>query len=113
LQIILEELHDIEEAIRFCRETRDQTLWTKLIEQSEGKPGRNTQNQLEGKERISFVVEFIRGLLNHAGSDIDLKQLIDKVQNDLRIPGLRDSLCKIMQDYNIQVLEILFIFKGY
>jgi len=39
LQIILEKLNDIEEAIKFCRETGDQTLWTKLIEQSVDKPG--------------------------------------------------------------------------
>jgi hypothetical protein len=39
LQIILEKLNDIEEAINFCRETGDQTLWTKLIEQSVDKPG--------------------------------------------------------------------------
>jgi hypothetical protein len=41
LQIILEKLHDIEEAIKFCRETGDQTLWTKLIEQSVDKPGKD------------------------------------------------------------------------
>ncbi|CAF3554410.1 unnamed protein product [Rotaria sp. Silwood1] len=85
LQIILEKLNDIEEAIKFCRETGDQALWTKLIEQSVDKP------------------YFIRGLLNHAGSDINLQQLIDTVRSDLKIPGLRDSLCKIMQDYNIQM----------
>ncbi len=41
LQIILEKLNDIEEAIKFCRETGDQTLWTKLIEQSVNKPGKD------------------------------------------------------------------------
>jgi len=85
LQIILEKLNDIEEAIKFCRETGDQTLWKTLIEQSVNNPA------------------FIRGLLNHAGSDIDLHQLIEKIRIDLQIPGLRDSLCKIMQDYNIQM----------
>ncbi|CAF5127422.1 unnamed protein product, partial [Rotaria socialis] len=39
LQIILEQLHDIEEAIKFCRETGSEQLWTRLIEQSVGKPG--------------------------------------------------------------------------
>jgi hypothetical protein len=52
------------------------------------------------------LLDFIRGLLNHAGSDINLQQLIETIRNDLRIPGLRDSLCKIMQDYNIQVFSI-------
>ena len=41
LQIILEQLNDIEAAIEFCRETGDQTLWTRLIEQSVGKPGKD------------------------------------------------------------------------
>jgi hypothetical protein len=41
LQIILKKLNDIEEAIKFCRETGDQTLWAKLIEESEGNPGKN------------------------------------------------------------------------
>lgn len=41
LQIILEKLNDIEEAIKFCRETGDQGLWTKLIEQSVNKPGKH------------------------------------------------------------------------
>ncbi|CAF3876112.1 unnamed protein product [Rotaria magnacalcarata] len=91
LQIILEQLHDIEEAIKFCRETGSEQLWTRLIEQSVGKP------------------EFIRGLLNHAGSDINLQKLIDSIGADLRIPGLRDSLCKIMQDFNIQMVLLGFI----
>lgn len=50
-----------------------------------------------------MILDFIRGLLNHAGSDINVQQLIEKIPNDLRIPGLPESLCKIMQDYNIQV----------
>jgi vacuolar protein sorting-associated protein 41 len=49
------------------------------------------------------ILDFIRGLLNYAGSDINVQQLIETIRNDLQIPGLRDSLCKIMQDYNIQV----------
>ncbi len=44
MQIILEKLNDIEEAIRFCRETGDQTLWTRLIEQAEEKPGKDNNN---------------------------------------------------------------------
>ena len=39
LQIILEKLNDIEAAIEFCRELGDQTLWPRLIEQAENKPG--------------------------------------------------------------------------
>lgn len=41
LQIILEKLNDIEEAIMFCRGLGDQSLWTILIEQSKDKPGKS------------------------------------------------------------------------
>ena len=50
-----------------------------------------------------MCLEYIKGLLDHAGSDVDLKDLIDQMRSDLQVPGLRNSLCKIMQDYNIQV----------
>lgn len=102
LQIILEQIQNIEEAIQFCRETGDQSLWTILINYSKDKPSRMIQLKIFG---IAFVVlvEFIDGLLNHAGSDINLQQLIESIRSDLQIPNLRDSLCKIMRDYNIQV----------
>lgn len=85
LRIILNELKDIQLAISFCRETGSKPLWESLIQQSRDKP------------------EYIKGLLDHAGSDVDLKDLIDQMRSDLVVPGLRDSLCKIMQDYNIQM----------
>jgi hypothetical protein len=40
LQIILEKLNDIEEAINFCRETGDKKLWAELIEKSVNKSGK-------------------------------------------------------------------------
>lgn len=46
LQIILEDLKDIEEAIYFCRETGDQTLWAHLIEYSKDKPGRERNDDV-------------------------------------------------------------------
>lgn len=85
LQIILKELKDIQLAISFCRETGSRNLWESLIQQSRDKP------------------DYIKGLLDHAGSDVDLKDLIDQMRTDLKVPGLRDSLCKIMQDHNIQM----------
>ncbi|CAF1373094.1 unnamed protein product, partial [Didymodactylos carnosus] len=85
LRIILTELNDINYAIEFCREQGINTLWTQLIEQSRNKPA------------------FISGLLNNAGSDINPQILINNINTNMQIPGLRDSLCKIMQDYNIQM----------
>lgn len=46
LQIILEQLKDIEEAIPFCRETGDQSLWTILIDYSKDKPGMDLTENL-------------------------------------------------------------------
>jgi hypothetical protein len=106
LQIILEKLNDIEEAINFCRETGDKKLWAELIEKSVNKPGKGFYKKEYRRKWFVFIEEFIRGLLNHAGSDVDLQKLIETIRGDLRIPGLRDSLCKIMQDYNIQVIYI-------
>jgi hypothetical protein len=60
-------------------------------------------NRWTTSRRSLSIEDFIRGLLNHAGSDVDLQQLIESIPGDLHITGLRDSLCKIMQDYNIQV----------
>ena len=54
LQIILEKLNDIEAAIEFCRETGDQGLWMKLIEQAENKPGRDrTEARSSGESELA------------------------------------------------------------
>ena len=37
------------------------------------------------------------------GADIDPIKIISRIHNKLSIPGLRDSLVKILQDYNLQV----------
>jgi hypothetical protein len=52
LQIILEKLNDVEEAIKFCRETGDQTLWTKLIEQSKDKPGEHHCESVDNQSTV-------------------------------------------------------------
>lgn len=54
LQIILEKLNDIEAAIEFCRELGDQTLWPRLIEQAENKPGiGRTKDRATGETDVS------------------------------------------------------------
>jgi len=48
-------------------------------------------------------VEFIKGLLNTIGTHVDPLVLINRIDEKIQIPGLRDSLVKILHDYNLQV----------
>ena len=52
-----------------------------------------------------FVSDFITGLLNSIGTHVDPIILIRRIQTGMEIPGLRDSLVKILQDYNLQVYK--------
>ena len=52
-----------------------------------------------------FVSDFITGLLNSIGTHVDPIILIHRIQTGMEIPGLRDSLVKILQDYNLQVYK--------
>ena len=51
-----------------------------------------------------FTSDFITGLLQNIGTHVDPIILIQKIRSGMEIPGLRDSLVKILQDYNLQVL---------
>uniref|UniRef100_A0A0L8FIC4 Vacuolar protein sorting-associated protein 41 homolog n=1 Tax=Octopus bimaculoides TaxID=37653 RepID=A0A0L8FIC4_OCTBM len=46
---------------------------------------------------------FITGLLQNIGTHVDPIILIKRIQNGMQIPKLRDSLVKILQDYQIQI----------
>jgi len=45
---------------------------------------------------------FIIGLLQNVGADVDPIKLIARIPKGLEIPGLRNAIVKIMQDYNLQ-----------
>ncbi|GBM04489.1 Vacuolar protein sorting-associated protein 41 [Araneus ventricosus] len=85
LQQITEVLQDINQAIEFCKEHDDKELWEDLINSSLDKPG------------------FITVLLQNIGTHVDPIILIQKIPNGLEIPGLRDSLVKILHDYTLQI----------
>ncbi|KAK7109649.1 hypothetical protein V1264_013653 [Littorina saxatilis] len=85
LKMIMEGLGDVNHAIEFCKEQNDEELWENLITYSMDKPN------------------FITALLHNVGADIDPIKIISRIQNKLSIPGLRDSLVKILQDYNLQI----------
>ncbi|KAG8177167.1 hypothetical protein JTE90_021761 [Oedothorax gibbosus] len=85
LEQITEQLQDIDRAIEFCKEHDDKELWEDLIESSLDKPG------------------FITVLLQNIGTHVDPIMLIKRIPNGLEIPGLRDSLVKILHDYTLQI----------
>lgn len=86
LQMIMEELEDVDKAIEFAKEQDDSELWEDLISYSIDKP------------------PFITGLLNNIGTHVDPILLIHRIKEGMEIPNLRDSLVKILQDYNLQIL---------
>ncbi|EDV26694.1 uncharacterized protein TRIADDRAFT_54975 [Trichoplax adhaerens] len=85
LTIIVSELHDIDYAIEFSKEKDEEELWQQLVEYSMDKP------------------HFITSLLHNVGSHINPVMIIEKIPSGLQIPGLRDSLVKILQDYKLQI----------
>lgn len=52
---------------------------------------------------IFVFPEFITVLLQNIGTHVDPIMLIQKIPNGMEIPGLRDSLVKILHDYTLQV----------
>ncbi|KAI9486141.1 MAG: hypothetical protein EXX96DRAFT_471553 [Benjaminiella poitrasii] len=84
LMLIIERLNDVQRAIDFAKEQKDDDLWEDLLTYSMDKPN------------------FIRGLLENVGTDIEPLRLIKRIPDDLEIPGLKDALLKILHDYNLQ-----------
>lgn len=85
LSMIIEREKNITKAIEFTKEQKDEVLWQDLISYSINKP------------------LFVKQLLMNIGTAIDPIILIGKIHPNMEIPGLRDSLVKILQDYNLQV----------
>ncbi|KAK8771173.1 hypothetical protein V5799_025583 [Amblyomma americanum] len=85
LHQIMDKLGDVHQAIAFCKEHDDAELWADLIEYSLDKP------------------PFITTLLHKIGAHVNPILLIVRIPEGLDIPQLRDSLVKIMRDYNLQI----------
>jgi vacuolar protein sorting-associated protein 41 len=52
---------------------------------------------------VTSPSDFIRGLLENVGPDIDPIRLIRRIRNGLEIPGLKEALIKILHDFNLQI----------
>ncbi|XP_065186438.1 vacuolar protein sorting-associated protein 41 homolog [Sycon ciliatum] len=85
LSLIIEKMHDVDKAIEFSKEQNDEELWEDLIKYSIDKP------------------DFITGLLRNIGTHIDPTRVIKRIPKGMEIPQLRDSLVKIMHDFNLQI----------
>jgi len=58
------------------------------------------------QNNFSFLFTgYINNLLCSIGTHVDPQILIRKIENGMEIPGLRDSLVKIIQDYSLQVID--------
>ncbi|KAF9266084.1 vacuolar assembling protein VPS41 [Marasmius fiardii PR-910] len=85
LTLIIERLGDVHRAIDFAKEQADDDLWEDLLKYSETRP------------------TFIRGLLENVGPEINPIRLIRRIKNGLEIPGLKEALIKILQDFHLQM----------
>ncbi|XP_014371790.1 vacuolar protein sorting-associated protein 41 homolog [Papilio machaon] len=85
LQIIIEKLNDINQAINFCQEHNDKELWTDLIQQTVDKP------------------ECVTLLLKRIGNYVDPRMLIQHIQPGCEIKDLKECLAKMMCDYHLQM----------
>lgn len=50
-----------------------------------------------------ILTAFIRGLLENVGAEINPIRLIRRIKNGLEIPGLKEALIKILQDFHLQI----------
>lgn len=85
LQVLMNKMKNVEEAIIFCKEENEKYLWEMLISNACDK------------------AEFITSLLNNIGSHVDPIFIIRQIKGGMQIPGLRDSLVKLLQDYNLRI----------
>jgi len=85
LNLIISRLGDVKRAIEFAQQQNDPDLWEDLINYSMDKP------------------KFIVGLLENVGSYIDPIKLIRRIPEKMEIPGLKNTLIKVMQDFGVQM----------
>lgn len=83
--MILNDLEDIEKALKFVKERQDEELWEVLIDRGAKDP------------------KSLSKLLDTAGSHIDPIVIIERIPDKLEIPDLRDKIVKIIKDYTAQM----------
>lgn len=91
LNIILKDVNDINMAIEFCKEHNDSELWSLLVDESI-----NCNRP-----------EVITKLLDGAAGYMNPEDLITRIQEGQVIPGLKQSLIKMLNGCNLQVSLIV------
>uniref|UniRef100_A0A915PHB8 RING-type domain-containing protein n=1 Tax=Setaria digitata TaxID=48799 RepID=A0A915PHB8_9BILA len=85
LDLLVNKLGRIDSAVDFCRENDDCDLWNSLVDAAVRKPDHITE------------------LLNTAGKYVNPLNIIEKIPEQMNIPGLRNLLVKILRDYELLV----------
>jgi hypothetical protein len=86
LELIIEKLGDVKQAIAFVDEHKDDKLWENLITHS-----------LKNAEFLSKLLGFV----GHA-HNVDMLRLVGRIPNELAVPLLKQKLCKILSDCMLQ-----------
>ncbi|VDK80996.1 unnamed protein product [Litomosoides sigmodontis] len=85
LDLLVNKLGRIDSAVDFCRENDDSDLWNSLVDAAVKRP------------------DHIMELLNTAGKYVNPLNIIEKIPEQMDIPGLRNLLVKILRDYELLV----------
>eukprot|EP01100_Stratorugosa_tubuloviscum_P003657 TRINITY_DN188_c2_g2_i1.p1 TRINITY_DN188_c2_g2~~TRINITY_DN188_c2_g2_i1.p1 ORF type:complete len:925 (-),score=372.33 TRINITY_DN188_c2_g2_i1:105-2879(-) len=85
LEILIDNVKDLKQAIEFAQIQNDEALWAKLVDQ------------------CIKIPDFIGGLLDSIGSNVDPIKIIKRIDKKQVITGLRDKLVKLLSDYNLQM----------
>lgn len=85
MRVIVREMGDVQKAILYCKQINDNDLWNDLVKLS-----------LENSVTITKLLDGIAGY-------IDPRILVREIKRGQVIPGLKQSLIKMMKDYSLQV----------
>ena len=101
LKLLIDELHDVREAIAFVEENGGRLDGTHVIEDGSGIGDQSLWEELITRSLNN--PEFLSDLLEHVGSHyVDLSKLIKRIPNELEIPKLKHKLITILNDCALQ-----------
>uniref|UniRef100_A0A1I8FBF7 ANK_REP_REGION domain-containing protein n=1 Tax=Macrostomum lignano TaxID=282301 RepID=A0A1I8FBF7_9PLAT len=83
LNLLLDEQQFDRVVVQFCRDEADPELWMAAAEAASDRP------------------RLITTLLENSGSEVDPAILIHKIQPGMVVPGLRNSIVKLLSDYRV------------
>lgn len=85
LHVYLHQMDDFGGALDFCKQIDDTDLWMELITFAlQTKPG------------------LVRQLMDGVVGFLDPRLLVQRIDNDVRVPGLHESLVRMLQEVNLQ-----------